>query len=151
MKVSAQISSSLAAKATRTRAPKRAVSFVKNCKYEPSLRKHCHSDAQLQSENKLRKCQRRGSKTPAMLLLSKEDLSIINDTADNAGRFDIPLHQHQEQQAGVPRRPSRRLSIMSTLKQNLERSCNIGPSGTLRRLSLERKHSIGLSALLSPM
>lgn len=117
-----------AAKSKKRCVPKRAVSFAKTCKHEPpSSRKakRYPTDAPLQPESKQRKYQRRGSKTPAMLLLSKADLETILGKAEN-----------QQQRTINPGSPVRRLSLMTTLKQNLERSCNLEPSKTLRRMSM---------------
>lgn len=131
------IRSSLAAKSLKRCAPKRAVSFAKACKFDPPLRKGDHSDAVLQPKSK-RKYQRRGSKTPAMLLLSKSDLSLIQQQS---------AAESQQKSKLTTAAPTRRLSLMSALKQNLERSCHLEPSKTIRRLSMDKNQNRGLSTL----
>jgi len=131
------IRSSLAAKPPKKCAPKRAVSFAKACKFDPPSRKGDHSDAVLQPKSK-RKYQRRGSKTPAMLFLSKKDLSLIQQQS---------AAESQQQNKLTTAAPTRRLSLMSALKQNLERSCHLEPSKTIRRLSMDKNQNRGLSTL----
>jgi hypothetical protein len=58
--------------------PKRAVSFAQACKYDaPKPFRRCPTDESVQSTDSRRRYQRRGSKTPAMLLLSRRDLASI--------------------------------------------------------------------------
>ena len=130
-------------------APKKAVSFAKACKYEPpSQTTGCYyqSDAPLQPAGNQRKYRRRGSKAPSMLALSKEDIEFIGETIFIGGQSD----QHEEQKGEQTLR-ARRLSIMTMLKQSMDRNCILEPSGTLRRMSLDQKTNLGFVALLSPM
>ena len=139
------------AKSVKKCAPKRAVSFAKVCKYEPpSNTTGCfsQSDAPLQPECNQRNYRRRGSKAPSMLVLSKNDYDFIEENLFITGQSEN--HYHQEQQ-GVRALRARRLSIMTMLKQNLDRSCSLEPTGTLRRMSLDQKSNLGLATLLSPM
>jgi len=136
MTTATPIRSALAAKPSTKCAPKRAVSFAKTWKYEPPSRRTENSDVTLQPESKQRKYQRRGSKTPAMLFLSKEDLARIAEKAMGP----------ENQQCGSIQ-AVRRVSLMTALKQNLERSCNLEPTKTLRRMSMDGSQNRGCSTL----
>lgn len=138
---------------SRKRLPvKRSVSFAKVDQY------HSDDDAILQCRDKRRRYQRRGSKTPAMLLLSKTDLSRIQEkffpndsttnanTAKNANTITANFSSDDrycctnKTNNMVPRRMSnvlndagsmqqRRMSIISSLRESLELNCTMFVGG----------------------
>lgn len=129
MKATTSIKSALSAPTPGKSLPKRAVSFAKACKYRPPSRAKmpCTSDDVLQSTDSRRRYHRRGSKTPAMLVLSRADIATIESATPT------------EQAVASTVAKERRLSLMTALKQNLERSCKLEPAvaKTIRRLSFD--------------
>ncbi len=125
---------------------KRTVSFSKVNIY------HTHvtdsDDVLLQSRDKRRRYQRRGSKTPAMLLLSKTDLSKIqskyfpndmapsentatNATITNSSSLDdysyYPNTHFNDTNSSIQQR---RMSIISSLRESLELNCSMFGGGS---------------------
>jgi hypothetical protein len=129
---------------------KRSVSFAKVNLYHSVV---TDNDDILQCRDKRRRYQRRGSKTPAMLLLSKTDLSRIQEkffpndsttnanTATNASISDSSLEDmccytnHKNNNTSQRRLSNvlndtgslqqRRMSIVSSLRESLELNCNM--------------------------
>lgn len=118
--------------------PKRAVSFSNTCKYIPSST--CPSDALLQCKDKRRRYQRRGSRTPAMLRLSRSEFTRVQDNSSANG-----------EQLSIIDDTKRRMSLISSLRQNLELNCILEPvmGKTLRRMSLDPSGAVQSSCTLS--
>jgi hypothetical protein len=119
--------------------PKRAVSFSTTCKCVPSY--SAPSDALLQCKDKRRRYQRRGSRTPAMLRLSRSEFTRIQDNFSTNG----------EQLSRTVDDNKRRMSLISSLRQNLELNCILEPvmGKTLRRMSLDPSGAVQSSCTLS--
>lgn len=129
---------------------KRSVSFAKVNVYHSVV---TDNDDKLQCRDKRRRYQRRGSKTPAMLLLSKTDLSKIQEkffpndstTSSNTATNATISHSSWEDKCGcannTPHRrmsivlndaesiQQRRMSIISSLRESLELNCNMFVGG----------------------
>jgi hypothetical protein len=168
--------------------PKRAVSFAKACKYDaPKPFRRCPTDESVQSTDSRRRYQRRGSKTPAMLLLSRTDLASIQErqrpsikcdyclSAAAAAVVNSPRTAYQRRMSGTATTTTgvaicspgrclvaennteyataarqRRMSLMTALKQNLERSLILETPTvvkTIRRMSLNANQSYALELL----
>lgn len=134
------IRSALSATSSSKCVPKRAVSFAKVCNYRRpgNLKMTCPSDEVLQSTDHRRRYQRRGSKAPSMLLLSVNDLANIQE-----------VQPCPEKATCTTTSDKRRMSLMTALKQNLERSCILEPvaAKTMRRLSMDANRSYALELL----
>ena len=135
--------SALSAPSSSKCLPKRAVSFAKACKYHFPCQVNM-TDEILQSTDNRRRYQRRGSKTPAMLQLSKTDLAHIQD-------FQPSLPDKQIDCASTTTAAHRRMSLMTALRQNLEGSCILEPvmAKTIRRMSMDQTGVIHLSCTRS--
>jgi hypothetical protein len=87
------------------------------------------SDSCLQSTDKRRNYMRRGSKTPAMLKLSIEDLESFEEavSVEKASTHFVSKE--------------RRMSLMSVLKINFEKASIIEPivNSQIRRMSMEQQ------------
>lgn len=107
---------------------KKTVSFAKfPPPHSTTTTTSCESTAEkrLQSLGSRRLYQRRGSKTPAMLRLTKSDMVSVRARSEKEGSSRQP----------------RRLSLMSALRQKLEQSCRVvdGVSANLVLPHHERK------------
>jgi hypothetical protein len=137
---------------SRKRLPvKRSVSFAKVNQYHSDV---SDNDAILQCRDKRRRYQRRGSKTPAMLLLSKTDLSKIQEkffpndsttyanTAKNAtytvssddkycctSKNNTPQRRMSNVLSDAGSIQQRRMSIISSLRESLELNCTMFVGG----------------------
>jgi hypothetical protein len=171
--------------------PKRAVSFAKACKYDaPKPFRRCPTDESVQSTDSRRRYQRRGSKTPAMLLLSRTDLASIQERRSSikcdyclgaaaAAVVNSPRTVYQSRMSGTASSAAtttttttttavvvcspghclvaenttaqqRRMSLMTALKQNLERSLILETPTvvkTIRRMSINANQSYALELL----
>jgi hypothetical protein len=157
---------------------KKAVSFSKSYKYHSTCistgtRDNTqHGDANLQSMEQKRRYHRRGSKTPAMLLLSKEDIALIWEGNSAASCFEPSSPGRRRESAVlVPRRsrcsdpaappehhhqqPQRRKSLISALRENFEKSCVLVSeprvANTIRRLSFTQQRRSTLELLSRPV
>jgi hypothetical protein len=112
--------------------PRKAVSFSKAFKYSFPPNKApasiMQSDSSLQSTDKRRNYMRRGSRTPAMLMLSNEDLKSFEEavSVEKMITHFISLKE-------------RRMSLMSGLEINFEKASIIEPhvASQTRRMSME--------------
>jgi hypothetical protein len=132
------IQSSVTKPILNKKAPKRAVSFAKVCQYHTTTTTDGCDDV-LQCRDKRRRYQRRGSKTPAMLRLSRSEIRRIQE---NFSTNEHITHVDESK---------RRMSMISSLRQNLELNCLLEPvmGKTLRRMSLDPSGAVQSSCTLS--
>jgi hypothetical protein len=113
--------------------PNKAVSFSKACKYSFPAKEVCNmqNDAFLQSTDKRRRYMRRGSKSAAMLQFS-------SDKVESFDKEEVPVEKTNTE---FKSNQGRRLSLMSALKINFEKSAIIEPNvaSKIRRLSLDQQ------------
>lgn len=130
---SSPIRSALAAPKADKSIPKKAVSFAKKSKHhrssKVSFQINC-TDEVLQSVENKRRYQRRGSKTPAMLLKSQQEFSLSQATCETPQK----------------RIERRRVSLMTALKHSFQQSCILdlkqpAVARQIRRMSLEHQRS----------
>jgi hypothetical protein len=111
---------------------KRAVSFSKACKYSFPAQAGCsmHNDVFLQSTDKRRKYMRRGSKSPAMLQFASGQVESIEEEASV-----------EKTNTDYMSNPGRRLSLMSALQMNFEKSANIDSyvASKIPRMSMDQQ------------
>ena len=114
--------------------PKRAVSFCPSCKFDAPSKLHRSTDNELQSSDNRRRYMRRGSKSPSMLkILSSSELEneIKGNSTDDCGL------------------PQRRLSLVSSLRLQLEKSVCLEPrvARKIRRMSIDKSRSFTFDVL----
>jgi hypothetical protein len=111
--------------------PKKAVSFSKACKFSFPPEAVCmQNDSFLQCTDKRRKYMRRGSKSPAML----------QNSSDQVESFDEEVSA-EKTNTEFASNGGRRLSLMSALKINFEKSTITEPTvaSKIRRLSIDQQ------------
>jgi hypothetical protein len=124
-------SASNSSKSITKRIPSKAVSFSKACKYSFSPKAICkQNDSFIQSTDKRRRYMRRGSKCPSMLQFSCDKIECIEK--------EISVEKTSSKFIS---NEGRRLSLMSTLKVNFEKSAIIDPkvASKIRRLSMDQQ------------
>jgi hypothetical protein len=114
--------------------PKKAVSFSKACKFSfpaKQVSTSMQNDSFLQSTDNRRRYQRRGSKSAAMLQFSTDKVESIDKEEFCVERTNIEFLPNQ----------GRRLSLMSALKINFEKSAMIesNVASKIRRLSFDEQ------------
>jgi hypothetical protein len=155
--------------------PKRPVSVCSSCKFDPpSQSAKSLGDMGLQSTDRRRRYMRRGSKSPTMLkVLQSLNLEKESDTSlqssEKQRRYmrrgsktsymlatlpSLNLEKesttdHDEADAYMSTKQERRLSIISALRLNLEKSAIIDPitTSSIRYLSIEQKRRYTLEVL----
>ena len=154
---------------------KKAVSFCSSCYFQPASEdvRVDHTESSLQSATR-RRYHRRGSKTANMLKAAQRCIQDLQTKSglNSAGGVAVHSMSFRDSEGGIGTSPSkpycprgsesemkfgylqgkhkqRRLSIISALRLNLERSAVIDPATTerIRTASLEQKRKLTLDIL----
>jgi hypothetical protein len=130
-------------KSTSKQLPNKAVAFSKACKHSFPAKAVCtmQNDSSLQSTDKRRRYMRRGSKCPTMLQFSIDEVKSSEE--------EVSVEKTNTETIS---NKGRRLSLMSALKSNFEKSAIIDPyvASKIRRMSMDQQRRFAHDLLSEP-